>query len=587
MNFVSSPIESRMYRKPVFFAFTLLLASTALQSAEPQRQDSAVSLPATPVWLRQLARVNKLPTTATRLVVSGRGVSSIYMNGQRLGRSIELNDGPVSWDVTKLIREGRNSVALTVNAGESCQLSVELAGSGVRFAANAWKSTTTPPPVGWQQTDFNDRDWKLIKSVKSVIAPADARELTWSKSVGPNRIVDGKLQFQDGDHVVMLGGTFIERAQSFGHLESALNCSTTGTVTFRNLGWSADTVFAESRGIFDSPKQGYERMIEHVRAEEPTVIFLCYGQNAAMNGDWDVDRFSAQLKKLCRDLTTTDAQIILLSPHAFLDVDRPYPSPARWNSLLQEVTQALNNVANSEGLHFVDLFANFVSELSAVESPSMRSKLLGDLDQNPEIQQMEQDSWSDNGMHWTSEGYARVAQVVSSRLFGPTERAGEIAVNFRDSSVTASRGEIRNIKRLKNAMQFEFKSKDVSPVAVAVKVVPPDFGGELLLSAADGANIYSMVFEGLPEDVSEEQVLFFNPEYERLRQLTIKKNELYFYRWRPQNITYLFGFRKHEQGNNASEIAQFDPLISSLEKQITAAKQPQWQTITIAPQEGQ
>ena len=57
-------------------------------------------------------------------------------------------------------------------------------------------------------------------------------------------------------------------------------------------------------------------------------------------------------------------------------------------------------------------------------------------------------------------------------------------------------------------------------------------------------------------------------QYENMRSLIVKKNELYFHRWRPQNITYLFGFRKHEQGNNAADIAKFDPFIQDLEKQI-------------------
>lgn len=48
-----------------------------------------------------------------------------------------------------------------------------------------------------------------------------------------------------------------------------------------------------------------------------------------------------------------------------------------------------------------------------------------------------------------------------------------------------------------------------------------------------------------------------------------QKNELYFYRWRPQNETYLFGFRKHEQGRNAKEIAEFDPLVAAAEAEIT------------------
>jgi lysophospholipase L1-like esterase len=55
---------------------------------------------------------------------------------------------------------------------------------------------------------------------------------------------------------------------------------------------------------------------------------------------------------------------------------------------------------------------------------------------------------------------------------------------------------------------------------------------------------------------------------ERLRTAIRKKNELYFYRWRPQNETYLFGFRKHEQGKNAKEVAEFDPLVAAAEAEI-------------------
>ena len=57
---------------------------------------------------------------------------------------------------------------------------------------------------------------------------------------------------------------------------------------------------------------------------------------------------------------------------------------------------------------------------------------------------------------------------------------------------------------------------------------------------------------------------------ESLRQLILKKNELFFHRYRPQNVTYLFLFRKGEQGNNAVDIPKFDPLVKDLEGQISA-----------------
>ena len=65
---------------------------------------------------------------------------------------------------------------------------------------------------------------------------------------------------------------------------------------------------------------------------------------------------------------------------------------------------------------------------------------------------------------------------------------------------------------------------------------------------------------GLAGDYSEA----LEPVREAIRQ----KNQLYFYKWRPQNQTYLTGFRKHEQGRNAKEVAEFDPLVAAAEAEI-------------------
>lgn len=57
-----------------------------------------------------------------------------------------------------------------------------------------------------------------------------------------------------------------------------------------------------------------------------------------------------------------------------------------------------------------------------------------------------------------------------------------------------------------------------------------------------------------------------------LRAAIVEKNRQFFYRWRPQNEIYLFGSRKHEQGQNGVEIPQFDPLVAAAEEKITALK---------------
>jgi putative heme-binding domain-containing protein len=55
---------------------------------------------------------------------------------------------------------------------------------------------------------------------------------------------------------------------------------------------------------------------------------------------------------------------------------------------------------------------------------------------------------------------------------------------------------------------------------------------------------------------------------EKLREVIVAKNVLWFDRSRPQNMAYIFGFRKHEQGRNAAEIPQFDALIEKEEARI-------------------
>jgi hypothetical protein len=47
------------------------------------------------------------------------------------------------------------------------------------------------------------------------------------------------------------------------------------------------------------------------------------------------------------------------------------------------------------------------------------------------------------------------------------------------------------------------------------------------------------------------------------------------------NCTFLFLFRKHEQGNNAVEIPQFDPLIAKAEESIRRLRQPRIHTCEI------
>lgn len=252
------------------------------------------------------------------------------------------------------------------------------------------------------------------------------------------------LSLNDGDRVVMIGSTLVEREQSFGSWELAMTLTNPGKkLTFRNLGWSGDTVYGESRNGFDNSPKGYERLIELTKELKPTVILVGYGQAESFDSEAGLPKFEKGLNQLLDDLASTNARMVLLTPPPFTKSEA-LPDPTLNNANLKLYAEVIRNVADKRKLLCIDLFEQ------------------GPFD-------------TTNGMHLSHHGY-----YESSKLFG------------------------------------------IAP----------------------------------------------KPSTEPLREAIVAKNRLFFYRWRPQNMTYLFGFRKHEQGQNAKDVAAFDPLVEAAEKQI-------------------
>jgi len=284
------------------------------------------------------------------------------------------------------------------------------------------------------------------------------------------------FQFVNGDRVVLLGDTFFERAQRYGWLETAIQLRfPEDNIQFRNLGWSGDTVFAESRGIFDPPAKGYARMLEQVRGLKPTVIMLNYGGNEAFNGPGYLDTFVKQYGKLLDDLSSTKARLVLVSPLPLFNAGPPLPKPDKHNAVRKQFVEAVQQLANDRSLHFVDIWTPVEQKLDLLSAKRV----------------------TEEGVHLTDFGYGIVSTIFAQALTG-------------DSTATSQSTE---------------------------------FGPSVAMLAV-----------------------------EELRRTIVEKNEMYFYRWRPQNVTYLFLFRKHEQGNNAKEVDDFLPIISRLEKKIFELK---------------
>lgn len=435
--------------------------------------------------------------------------------------------------------------------------------------------------IGSQMIDRTVRVGDLVVSAR--VALGVLLGLASAAALGPTLLAaEGdsrphqRLEFRDGDRVVFLGNTLIERAQSYGYWETLLTRRFPNrAVTFRNLGWSGDTVFAESRAGFDTPAEGFQRLTDQILRLQPTVILVGYGNNAAFAGEEGLATFLDGLNRLLAVLEQTEARIVLLSTTGQENLGPPLPDPAAHNRDLATYASALRKVAEERGYGFVD-FLSWQSQQT-------------DFDPMP---------LTDNGLHFTAYGYWKTAGRLEEQLF-PTVDPWSLKLRA-DGEVTQAQGV--NVSELKaETRRLRFHGRDeVLPVPI-----PPNLQGTGMTEPTQGVRTlsvsglapgrYALTIDGQPvaaADAAEWAAgvsLVKGPQFDqvqKLREAIIRKNQLYFYRWRPQNITYLFGFRKHEQGNNAKEIPEFDPLVAEQEAKIAQLRVPAVHTFELLPENG-
>src|SRR5262245_16592186 len=137
------------------------------------------------------------------------------------------------------------------------------------------------------------------------------------------------FEFKDGDRIVWLGNTLVEREQRYGYWESALLAANPDkNITVRNLGWSGDTVHGEARGRFDfnNPDFCFKQMVNLTLELKPTVIFISYGTNEAFEGKEGLPKFEKGLEKLLDALKPANARIVLFTPMQF-EAHPRFPDP--------------------------------------------------------------------------------------------------------------------------------------------------------------------------------------------------------------------------------------------------------------------
>ena len=245
--------------------------------------------------------------------------------------------------------------------------------------------------------------------------------------------------------------------------------------------------------------------------------------------------------------------------------DGRLPDPAAHNRELARYRDVIRDVAADRKIDFVDLFEFFENQYAGGRE--------------------HRSIFTTNGVHLSEAGYLALACRLG-RTTWPWSRSAGLRVSGWGLTARSSPRNMSKTSRMSTTprgLRFEVIG-DFLPLT---SLAEPQSAGEENRSARTVSihglmpGRYELKIDGtgvataLAAEWDHGLTLCAWPriqQSEKLRAAINRKNELFFHRWRPQNNTYLFLFRKHEQGNNAVEIPQFDPLVAEQEQMHRAAQ---------------
>jgi len=207
---------------------------------------------------------------------------------------------------------------------------------------------------------------------------------------------DPLLQIEQGEKIVILGGTLAERMQHDGWLESMLQATFPHkNITVRNLGFSADSVGERLRVA------GFGSEQEWLKKTKPDILFAFWGFNESFAGEKGLSQFEKDLRNFIAEQKQTTyngespPKLILFSPIAHENLQQPQlPTGKLTNNNLRKYTEVMSRVARETETPFVDLL-----------TPTLKTF------------KRKKKAYTINGIHLNEWGNRKVSNIIVESLF--------------------------------------------------------------------------------------------------------------------------------------------------------------------------
>jgi len=208
------------------------------------------------------------------------------------------------------------------------------------------------------------------------------------------------VEFQEGDHIVIVGNALADRMQHHGWLETYLQTELPDLhLVIRNHGFTGDRIDHRPRS------EGFPTADEYLGLSKADVIFAMFGYNESYGGE--PDQFRTALIEWIDHTQAQDysskgtSRIVLFAPIAHEDLHDPnLPDGSENNARLAAYADVMASVAQEKNIHYVDLFSS--SQALYVDASS---------------------SLTINGVHLSEDGNRQIAEVIVRALLGKSPSA--------------------------------------------------------------------------------------------------------------------------------------------------------------------
>ena len=392
--------------------------------------------------------------------------------------------------------------------------------------------------------------------------------------------------FHDGDRAMILGDSITQQ-----HLYSTLVESYVVSrypdwkITFRNTGWSGDTMNLRTRKGLDV---GFDRDLKPL---SPTAVTIDFGMNDARAGADGAAVYVDNARKLAGKFAAIGARIAFVTSSPEDKYQDGQPAGSAYNNMLRKYSDGLRQVAAEKNLPFIDQLNPMIKVIEDGRSAGVLSKMEGGLRLVPDA------------VHPSIDGHMIMAATILKGLNAPA-LVSSVEINAVSGAVKSSKATVTAVK---TGGTLSFTRMDACmpwpvPAEIATVLKVPGFAPFDELSvytlkvtgltaasyevAADGKSFGSYTGAQLAAGVNLAAAAFRAlPEVKALYDAIIAKNALFYTRWRQVQVVEIPDWVPSEavEQGRVKRLAELDAELVKAEANVNSLRAPKAHQWTVSP----